>query len=165
MPVPWGSPAQNAHTSEPPLIPGLIGSAPIAASRTQNSCRQPVAAPAAQSFGLAMFAHLAILLGFLIPFLNIIVPFVIWRMKSGEDEFAVGCAKEAINSQISILLWWLALVAFALLCVAIFPPFVISAGLIGVVLLFANLILPVIAAAKASSGESYYYPRTWHIFE
>jgi hypothetical protein len=38
--------------------------------------------PAEGSRGLAMFAHLSILLGFIIPLVNIIAPIVIWNMKS-----------------------------------------------------------------------------------
>ena len=37
--------------------------------------------------------------------------------------------------------------------------------LLGVVLFFCSLILPIIAAVTASRGESYTYPRTWHIFD
>lgn len=137
---------------------------PVAAvRRAAESESAPVAASG--SHGLAMFAHLSILLGFIIPLLNIIVPVVIWKMKSGEDELAVACAKEAINFQISILLWWLALGAGVLLSMMVIPPLIYVAGLLGAVLFLASLILPIIAAVKASDGESYYYPRIWHIFE
>jgi len=122
------------------------------------------AAPVGESHGMAMFAHLSILLGYIIPFVNIIVPAVIWNMKRGEDEVAVACAKEAINFQISVLLWWLGVVGLAVLGFLIRPS-VYLGMLLAVIVFFGSIILPIIAAVKASRGESYYYPRIWHIFE
>ena len=111
-----------------------------------------------------MFAHLSILLGFVIPLLSIVVPVVIWRMKRNEDALAVACAKEAINFQISVMLWWLAVIVLALLG-AVIGPLVYLAMLLGFVVFLGMLVMPIVATVKASSGESYYYPRIWHVFE
>ena len=113
---------------------------------------------------MAIFAHLSILLGYVIPLLNIIVPVVIIYMKRDQDKLAVACAKEAINFQISMLLWWLAVLGLALLGFLIGPA-VYLAMLLGVIVFLCSLVLPVIAAVKASRAESYYYPRIWHVFE
>jgi hypothetical protein len=123
-----------------------------------------VSAAAGESHGMAIFAHLSILLGAFLPLLNIIVPVVIWNVKRGEDELAVASAKEAINFQISLLLWSLAIVGGAMLG-ALVRPFLYVAMLLAVILALAWLILPIIAAVKVSGGQSYLYPRTWHIFE
>lgn len=123
-----------------------------------------VAASTDSSNGLAISAHVSILLGFVIPLINIIAPVVIWQMKRGEDELAVACSKEAINFQISVWLWWLLVGAFFLGSMAI-PPLMILATLLGIAIFLASLVFPIIAAVKASGGESYYYPRIWHIFE
>jgi len=148
--------AQQAQSAPAPG-PGVratAGSAPASAS---------VAAAAGGSTGLAMFAHLSILLGFILPLVNIIVPVVIWNMKRGEDEVAVACAKEAINFQISLLLWVLVVLAGALLGF-VMPPVIYLVMLLGVVLGLAGIILPIVATVKASGGEIYTYPFTWHLF-
>ena len=63
-----------------PAVPRAAGAAPARASVSATA-----SAPAESgSRGLAMFAHLSILIGFVLPFLNIIVPVVIWVMKSGK---------------------------------------------------------------------------------
>jgi len=115
------------------------------------------------STGLAMFTHLSIVLGSIIPFLGIIVPVAVWITKRDSDELAVSCAKEAINFQISMLLWGLVLVGLILLAFVAHPA-IYLAGLFGVVLVFAGLVLPIVAAVKASGGDSYHYPYIAHIF-
>ena len=140
-------------------------SAPASAPAVRSAAGAETAAAAAgASHGLAMFAHLSIPLGFFIPLLSIIAPVVIWQMKKGEDELAVACAKEAINFQISMLLWWVVLGAVALLSFLV-GPLIYLVGLFAIVLVLSSLILPIIAAVKASDGESYHYPRSWHVFE
>jgi len=115
------------------------------------------------STGLAMFVHLSILIGWIIPFFGLIVPIVVWITKSGQDDLAVGNAKEAINFQITAFLWGVLLVGLVLLGFKIFAFFFI-AGLLGVVLAITFVILPIIAAIKANGGEQYRYPITAHIF-
>ena len=63
-----------------------------------------------------------------------------------------------------MLLWMLALVGFTFLAFVI-PPLSYVIGLLALVLILAGLILPIIAAVKASGGESYDYPYTSHIFQ
>ena len=70
----------------------------------------------------------------------------------------------AIFAHLSILLWWLAVMGLAMLGFVIAPS-VYLAMLLGVVVFLCSMIFPIIAAVKASRGESYYYPRTWHILE
>jgi uncharacterized Tic20 family protein len=110
-----------------------------------------------------MFTHLSIVLGSIIPLLGIIVPVAVWITKRDSDEFAVSCAKEAINFQISMLLWGLVLVGLILLAFVAHAA-IYLAGLFGVVLVLAGLIMPIVAAVKASGGNSYSYPCIAHIF-
>ena len=49
---------------------------------------------------LGMIAHLLGFAGFLIPFGNLLGPFVIWLIKGKESEFINDQAKEALNFQI-----------------------------------------------------------------
>lgn len=112
------------------------------------------------STGLAMFVHLSILIGFIVPLFSLIVPIVVWITKKDSDDLATANAKEAINFQISMLIWCLVLVGLALLG----TPAIYVAAVLLVVALIAYIVLPIIAAVKANGGEQYRYPFTIHIF-
>lgn len=102
----------------------------------------------------AMFCHLAGIAAFLpvLPALGgIIAPLVIWQIKKDNFGFVDEQGKEAVNFQISILLY--ALVA-GLLCFAC-----IGAGLLLVVYIL-DVVFLVIAAIKANDGVHYRYPLT-----
>ena len=100
----------------------------------------------------AMFCHLSGLAA-LLPILpiigGIIAPLIIWQIKKDEHPFVDEQGKEAVNFQISILIYELVAGLLVLLCV-------------GAVLLFAvmifNIVFLVIAAIKANDGFHYHYP-------
>src|SRR5262245_25915678 len=115
------------------------------------------------STGLAMFVHLSILIGFIVPFFGLIVPIVVWITKKDSDELATANAKEAINFQITSILWSILIVGLVLLGFKVFPFFFVAAAL-GAALVIAFVVLPIIAAVKANGGEQYRYPLTAHIF-
>jgi hypothetical protein len=96
-----------------------------------------------------MFCHLAALAGYVIPFGNVIGPLVIWLIKKDEFPFVEQEGKEAINFQISIVIYTV---------VSAFLIFVI----IGIFLLIAigitNLVCIIIATVKTSDGQAYRYP-------
>lgn len=92
---------------------------------------------------IALLAHLGgIFFGF-IPSL------VIWLIKKDESAFIAEQAKEALNFQITVM------IAFVISFILIF--IVIGVFLIWAVVV-ANLVLCIVAAVKANSGESYRYP-------
>ncbi|HUV65461.1 MAG TPA: DUF4870 domain-containing protein [Sedimentisphaerales bacterium] len=100
----------------------------------------------------AMFCHLSGLAGLLpiVPVLGcVIAPLIIWQIKKDEFEFVDDQGKEAVNFQISILIY--ALVA-GLLCFACVGFFLLPA-----VYVF-DLIFLLIAGIKANNGEHYRYP-------
>ncbi len=136
------------------------GEAPVA-GRPATATRTAAAsvAPAGGSTGLAMFTHLSILIGFIIPFFGLIVPIVVWITKKDSDELATANAKEAINFQISVLLWSLLLVGLAFL-----GPMLWVAAVLAVVMMIAFIVLPIVAAVKANGGDQYRYPLTAHLF-
>ncbi|MBL0385369.1 DUF4870 domain-containing protein [Tumebacillus sp. ITR2] len=105
--------------------------------------------PEARTF--AMLCHLSALSGYLIPFGNIIGPLIFWLLKRDQHQFVNDQGKEAINFQISIILY--AIIA-GILCVV----------LIGLILLpiigIASLVFIIIAGVRANSGEAYRYPFT-----
>lgn len=100
----------------------------------------------------AMFCHLGGLAG-LIPmtpvFGSIIAPLVIWQIKKDEFEFVDEHGKEAVNFQISILIYAL---AAGLLC------FVCIGFVLLPVVYLLDLIFLLIAAVKSNNGEHYRYP-------
>jgi uncharacterized Tic20 family protein len=107
----------------------------------------------------AMFCHLGGLAG-LIPvtpiFGSIIAPLIIWQIKKEEFGFVDEHGKEAVNFQISILIYALAAGILCFLCV-------------GFVLLAAvytfDLVFILIAAVKSNNGEHYRYPLTIRFFK
>lgn len=102
----------------------------------------------------AMFCHLAGVGGFLpiLPVIgSVIAPLVIWQIKKDDFGFVDDQGKEAVNFQISVLLY--AFVA-ALLCFAC-----VGFGLL-LVIYGLDVVFLVIAAIKANEGRRYRYPLT-----
>ena len=100
----------------------------------------------------ATFAHLAALSGYLLLGIGWIAgPLIIWMIKKDDMPFVAQQGKEAVNFNISMFIYWTVL------------SFTICIG-IGVIILpllgLAHIILIVIAAMKANSGEAYRYPVT-----
>jgi len=95
-------------------------------------------------------SHLSALVGFLgIPFGHIIGPLVVWLIKGQSSAFVEDQARESLNFQITISL--LEVVAWVL--TLIFVGWAILA-----ILFLANLVLVVLGAVRASSGEAFRYP-------
>ncbi|MBT4865924.1 MAG: DUF4870 domain-containing protein [Planctomycetaceae bacterium] len=97
----------------------------------------------------AMFCHLSMFSGHFIPFGNILGPLIIWLVKRDEMPLVDDQGKEALNFQISIMLY---------LIISILLIFVI----IGIVLVLAvaifNIVVTIMAAIKANEGYEYRYP-------
>lgn len=100
----------------------------------------------------AMFCHLGGLAA-LLPILpvigGIIAPLIIWQIKKDEHPFVDEQGKEAVNFQISILIYELVAGLLVFLCVGAF--------LLFAVMIF-NIAFLVIAAIKANDGFHYHYP-------
>jgi uncharacterized Tic20 family protein len=102
----------------------------------------------------AMWCHLSGLAGLLpiVPGIGcVIAPLIVWQMKKEESPFVDENGKEALNFQISMLIYGIVAGLLILACV-------------GMVLLPAVVIVDVvfliIAALKANKGEHYRYPLT-----
>lgn len=100
----------------------------------------------------AMFSHLAGLAGYVMPVIgNIVAPLIIWQLKKEDFAFVDEQGKEAVNFQISMVIY--GAIASALILVVI-----------GILLLPAVIILHIIflliAAVKANDGFHYRYPIT-----
>lgn len=88
-------------------------------------------------------------------------PLVVWLIKRDEHPFVDDQGKEALNFQISILIY----AVVGGIAAVIFGIVTLGIGLLAVipvVILFLLLafILPIIAAVKASDGERHRYPLT-----
>ncbi len=100
----------------------------------------------------AMFCHLAALAGLVVPVVGCIIgPLVIWQIKKEEFTFVDEQGKEAVNFQISMLIYGIVAGLLCFVCVG----FV----LLPAVAVF-DLIFLLIAAVKANDGEHYRYPLT-----
>lgn len=100
----------------------------------------------------AMFSHLSALTLFLgIPFANILGPLVMWLIKKDEMPFAADQAKEALNFQISMTIYFLV----ALLLIFVFIGFILMLAII-----VLDLVFLIIACTKANEGILYRYPLT-----
>lgn len=111
----------------------------------------PSGSPSAEERQWGLFAHLSALVGFLIPFGNVLGPLIIWQIKKAEMPFVDDQGKEALNFQITVL-------------IAVIACLVLSVILIGFLLLpivgIAALVLTIMGGIKANNGETYRYPFT-----
>ncbi len=97
----------------------------------------------------AMFCHIGVFVGFIIPFGNLIAPLVLWLMKKDEMPFVDYHGKEVINFQLTTLIavlvsWLLIFVVIGFLLLAVVGVFV--------------LIVTIMAIVKTSQGVYYRYP-------
>ncbi len=135
---------------------------------------------------IATFIHLGVFSKYFIPFGNYIIPILLWTTNKEKSGFIDTNGKEAINFQLSILLYTVILGIFS------FPFFIfnvfgdasvsdlfnfhdfsfnfsepggfrtlIGASFIGIIALigfFLEIIFVISAAIKANKGETYKYP-------
>lgn len=138
---------------------------------------------------IATFTHLSTLSQYIIPLGNYIFPIIIWTSKKEDSEYIDHHGKQALNFQLSVLIYTIALAAIALpiLIYTVLnnldvqdvhhgPEFLFNTiaiqenigliiTLILAVLIFigikvAEFFLIIVAALKASNGEEYKYPFT-----
>ena len=110
----------------------------------------PIISP--EERGLAACTHLAGLAGYVIPLGGVIVPIIIWMVKS-DSAAIVGIAKQALL--LNVIVFVLILGTVVLWITIILIPLVI---LFWLVLGIAALALPIVGAVKASQGDYYRYP-------
>lgn len=99
-----------------------------------------------------MFCHLAGVGGLLpvVPVIgSIVVPLIIWQIKKDESGFVDEHGKEAVNFQISILIYAAIACIFCFACVGF--------ALLPAVYIF-DFVCLLIAALRANDGQRYRYP-------
>ena len=107
------------------------------------------------------------LAGFVIPFGNVLGPLIIWQMKRAEFPAIDEHGKEAVNFQLSVLIYMVAggFLSFLLVisCIgAILIPLVVLA-LMAVHL--GAIVLSIIAGIKGGEGVLYRYPLTLRLIK
>jgi uncharacterized Tic20 family protein len=108
-----------------------------------------------------MGCHLAALTCYVgIPFGNILGPLLVWLFKKDEYALVDEHGKEALNFQISVMVYSLVavivIVIFALTFILI--PVAIALGILLAALFAVNLVLIIVAAIQTSNGETFRYP-------
>jgi uncharacterized protein len=101
----------------------------------------------------AAVAHLAALVGIVIPFVGALLgPFIVWLATRNRFAFAAGQAREALDFQLTVFI--AALLSAALVLVGIGVPLLVS-------LCVVDLVFITIAALRAGDGIAYRYPLSW----
>lgn len=98
----------------------------------------------------ALAAHLSAFLGAWVA-LAFLGPLVVWLVKRDEHPFIAMHAREALNFNLSVLLYFIVGVVLA---------FVLIGFLLLAALGVAWFVLTIIAAVRASNGQPYRYPLT-----
>ena len=137
---------------------------------------------------LAAIIHLSTFTKFFIPLGNFILPIILWTMNKDKSDFVDKHGKQAINFQISILLYTIVIACltiplflFGFLNSINFPEFwhaydfdfhisrrdsfnvvlfTIIAGILAAAAFIFEIIFVIIATSKANQGEPYKYPIT-----
>jgi uncharacterized Tic20 family protein len=148
----------NCTMAEEKKAPESPESTPSSGQQEQKpSAEQVEAKPAGEALPpskdarmWAMFCHLSALAGLVIPIIGAVVgPLIIWQIKKDEFPFVDHQGKEAVNFQISMLIYG---VVAGLLCFACVGVFLLAAVIV------VDLVFLLIAAVKANNGEAYRYP-------
>lgn len=98
---------------------------------------------------MGMLSHLLTFCGFVIPFANIIAPLIVYLTKKDESEYIRHHAQEALNFQLSVLIYVVAACVLILVAIGVFLLPLIA---------IANVVLVIVAAIKANEGKYYRYP-------
>jgi uncharacterized Tic20 family protein len=109
--------------------------------------------PTPEARNWAAAAHFSALIMFLaVP--SLVGPLVVWLMKKDQDEFIDINGKEALNFNLSFLIYGIAAGFLVFLGIGL-----LLLPIIGV----AWLVLVIVAGIKAASGEYYTYPLTMRL--
>ena len=144
---------QNNDPQTPPANPAPEPQAAPSAPVDEPSA-EVSAEVSAEERQWGMFAHLAALAGFIIPFGNIIGPLIIWQVKKNEMPFVDSQGREALNFQITVTIAFL---------VCILLSFILIGFLLMPVVGIGALVLAIIAAIQANQGVDYQYPINWRL--
>ncbi len=99
----------------------------------------------------ATFLHLSLLAHLVLSGFAIVVPVIMWILKKDESSYIADHGREAINFQISLIIYSLVAAIFTIVLIGL--PFLL------LIPIYA-LVCMVLAAVAANRGELYRYPMT-----
>ena len=103
----------------------------------------------------AIAAHLSAYTGYLTAVGFVLGPLVVWLISRERSDFAARNAKEALNFNLSILLYAIVTAIACFLLVGL-----LVAWIVFPVLAVLQFVLPIFAAIKAGEGTAWRYPLT-----
>jgi uncharacterized protein len=98
---------------------------------------------------MAMLSHLLTFAGYVIPFGNILGPLVVYLTKKDQSDYIRHHSAEALNFQVSIMIYVIISVILILVLVGFFLLMAVA---------IVNVVFTIVAAVKASEGVYYRYP-------
>lgn len=104
----------------------------------------------------AMFAHIGTFSSIVVPLGNFIAPIVVWQLKKHDSDFVVEQAKEALNFQITLVIYTLLSLPLCFIFIGFF--------LIFALVLF-GLIMVIVGAVRANEGDDFRYPMCIRLFK
>jgi hypothetical protein len=132
------------------------GPAPEPAAPEPASPEPARQAPSSDSRNIGAIAHLSAFAMFAgVP--SFIGPLVVWLLTKDRDQFAAGEAREALNFNLSLLLYTVAAIVVMIATLGLGLIVIVPVALIAAP---AWLILTVLAAIRAADGQPYRYPLT-----
>ncbi|MHA7814547.1 MAG: DUF4870 domain-containing protein [Phycisphaerales bacterium] len=106
----------------------------------------------------ALLMHLSLLAHMIITLLAFGIPLIMWLVKKEDSPFLDDHGREAVNFQISLLIWSI------IFTVASIPISIVTCG-VGFVIAFVPTIVAIVgmiqASIAANRGEFYRYPMTF----
>ncbi|MDQ3719201.1 MAG: DUF4870 domain-containing protein [Actinomycetota bacterium] len=105
-----------------------------------------------------MFAHLSALLAAFLGGLTFLGPLIIYLVKREDHPFVADQAREALNFNLSVLIYSIVLAIVSFILTLILIGFLLF--LLFIPLAIGWLALTIMAAVKANNGETYRYPLT-----
>lgn len=129
-----------------------------AAQATASTAVAGAYAPDADARQWGMFAHLSALLGLVVGGLTFIGPLVIYLVKRDDHPFIADQAREALNFNLSVLIYSIGLGIVSFLLTLILIGFLLF--LLFIPLFIGWLVLTIIAGMEANKGQAYRYPLT-----
>ncbi len=108
----------------------------------------------------ALLMHLSLLAHMVLTIIAFGIPLIMWLVKKDESSFLDDHGREAVNFQISLLIWSIIFTVVAI------PLSIITCG-VGVVVAFIPTVVAIVgmiqASVAANRGEFYRYPMTFRI--
>jgi len=97
----------------------------------------------------ALFLHLSVLAGFVLPLAGLLAPIVIWQLKKAELPGIDVHGRNALNWIISMIIYFVLCVILVFVLIGI--PMLVALGVVAIV-------FPIVAGIKANNGEVWKYP-------